>query len=175
MKSTKKCGCGCGDFTSFATVSSKKWGWIKGQPVGFIRGHNGRLRPSGIISFIIDDETGCWIRQRSKIPNGYGHSTVQNEQVSAHIFVYEKLKGTIPKTLELDHCCRNPACVNPDHLEPVTHAENCRRGKRAELKHETVMELKRLFNSGSNISELSRNYGLDRHTIRSAVKGGPWA
>jgi hypothetical protein len=48
--------------------------------------------------------------------------------VRAHRFAYEALIGPIPEGLELDHLCRNPRCVNPDHLEPVTHEENMRRG-----------------------------------------------
>ena len=35
--------------------------------------------------------------------------------------------GSIPDGLHLDHLCRVPACVNPEHLEPVTLAENNRR------------------------------------------------
>lgn len=46
----------------------------------------------------------------------------------AHRAVYEALVGPIPPELELDHLCRNPACVNPAHLEPVTRKENVRRG-----------------------------------------------
>jgi hypothetical protein len=42
---------------------------------------------------------------------------------------YEMLVGPVPDGLELDHLCRVPACVNPDHLEPVTHIENVRRGR----------------------------------------------
>lgn len=46
----------------------------------------------------------------------------------AHVVVYELLVGPVPDGLELDHLCRNIGCVNPAHLEPVTHAENVRRG-----------------------------------------------
>lgn len=48
----------------------------------------------------------------------------------AHRVVYESLVGPIPAGLELDHTCRVRRCVNPDHLEPVTHAENQRRSRR---------------------------------------------
>ena len=47
----------------------------------------------------------------------------------AHRVSWELLVGPIPEGLELDHLCRNHGCVNPDHLEPVTHAVNVRRGR----------------------------------------------
>ena len=46
----------------------------------------------------------------------------------AHVGVYESEIGFIPKGLELDHLCRNTLCVNPEHLEPVTHRINVLRG-----------------------------------------------
>lgn len=46
----------------------------------------------------------------------------------AHRFSYEIARGPVPDGLVLDHLCRMPSCVNPDHLEPVTQIENCRRG-----------------------------------------------
>lgn len=59
---------------------------------------------------------------------GYGHMTVNNKQVGAHRVSYRAFKGKIPEGLELDHLCRMPCCVNPDHLEPVTRQENVKRG-----------------------------------------------
>ena len=48
--------------------------------------------------------------------------------MGAHRIVYELIKGKIPEGLFIDHLCRVRNCVNPDHLEPVTHEENIRRG-----------------------------------------------
>ena len=46
----------------------------------------------------------------------------------AHRMIYELLVGPIPDGLEIDHLCRNRGCVNPGHMEPVTHRENLMRG-----------------------------------------------
>lgn len=70
----------------------------------------------------------CWEWQATRTSAGYGHFHVSGRLVSSHRFAYELLVGPIPEGLELDHLCRNPACVNPAHLEPVTHSENILRG-----------------------------------------------
>lgn len=62
-------------------------------------------------------------------PQGYGNVRYDGRSTSAHRLVYTLLVGPIPAGLELDHTCGNRRCVRPDHLEPVTHAENVRRGR----------------------------------------------
>lgn len=79
-------------------------------------------------NFVRKDKSGCWIWTGGKA-NGYGQFTaLKRKQVKAHRFSYELLRGPIPVGLVLDHLCRTPACVNPDHLEPVTGDENILRG-----------------------------------------------
>lgn len=78
-------------------------------------------------SIIEDTATGCWLWQKTLNRDGYALIWVHNKAHSAHRFMYEFLCGTIPDGLELDHLCRVRNCVNPEHLEPVTRAENMRR------------------------------------------------
>jgi hypothetical protein len=78
--------------------------------------------------FISPEPTsGCWLWLGSTDSGGYGVIKICSTLRQAHRIFYEMLKHPIPEGLELDHLCRVHCCVNPDHLEPVTHAENQRR------------------------------------------------
>lgn len=71
----------------------------------------------------------CWNWTGCVVVAGYGRFGVGNGVVAnAHRWAYEYLVGPIPEGADLDHLCRNRACVNPDHLEPVTRGDNVLRG-----------------------------------------------
>jgi hypothetical protein len=74
----------------------------------------------------VDKESSapCWIWTGAKTGKGYG----MFEGRGAHVYALESKIGPMPDGLVPDHLCRNPPCVNPDHLEPVTPRENTLRG-----------------------------------------------
>ena len=73
-------------------------------------------------------ESGCWEWGAYRDPNGYGKYRFNGETRLAHRVAYLRLHGPVPKGLEIDHLCRNRACVRVSHLEAVTHRENTLRG-----------------------------------------------
>jgi hypothetical protein len=73
-------------------------------------------------------ESGCLIWMGQCEHGGYGMVWFEGKKRLAHRVSYLLHKGTIPEGQTLDHLCRVPACINPDHLEPVTRRENTLRG-----------------------------------------------
>lgn len=80
--------------------------------------------------WIEDPATGCWLWQGTVSNKGYGqfYNYDIKKPSLAHRWLYEQLHGALPLDVVLDHLCRTPACVNPEHLEPVTQQINMQRG-----------------------------------------------
>lgn len=81
------------------------------------------------------DDNGCWLWCRRLDRHGYGEMRRDKRKVGVHRAAYELAKGPVPDGLVIDHLCRVRRCANPDHMEPVTNAENLRRGKSRERSH----------------------------------------
>ena len=82
---------------------------------------------------------GCW-NWTGALVDGYGQFWNGNKLVPAHQYSYEIFVGPIPEGLQLDHLCRNRACVEPSHLEVVTLQENIRRGLTGKLNNTNALK-----------------------------------
>lgn len=141
--SVRLCECGCGQPTKIAKLTDRRRGTVKGQPNRFLKGHHiavynrvaKKLPGPGYLVQDCGYTTPCWVWQRFINPGGYGMLKIDGRTKVAHRDSYERLVGPIPEGLELDHLCRVRACVNPDHLEPVTGRVNILRGEGQGAKH----------------------------------------
>ena len=78
---------------------------------------------------IPEPNTGCILWTAVCDRGGYARMSLGRTMASAHRVAYELANGPIPEGLDIDHKCRVRSCVNPEHLEPVSHRENIRRGE----------------------------------------------
>lgn len=84
---------------------------------------------------VTEDDNGCWNFQGAKT-EGYGVIGLGGRDAGndyTHRVTYRYFVGEIPSGLDLDHLCRNRACCNPWHVEPVTRLVNTSRGLRWHL------------------------------------------
>ena len=82
---------------------------------------------------IPEPNSGCWLWIASVKDTGYAMFSVNGRPQNGHRVSYISLVGAVPDGLQLDHLCRNRACVNPTHLEPVTPRVNTMRGALARI------------------------------------------
>lgn len=68
--------------------------------------------------------SGCWLWIGARDANGYGQFYLNGRVIGAHRAVWFFHAGALPNSPAMDHKCRNHSCVNPGHLEPVTHRVN---------------------------------------------------
>jgi len=80
-----------------------------------------------------EPNSGCWIWLGHLTPKGYGRIQWGGTEIYVHRAAWLFFRGPIGNGLEIDHLCRMRCCVNPDHLEPVTHADNVRRSDAGKL------------------------------------------
>jgi len=172
------CWCGCGGKTPLSRQSRSDRGDVRGTPVRYIMGHKAfaALSPVEYIERDCGYKTPCWVWQRAKgSRDGYGRKGVGRRVLLAHRVYFERVRGPIPKGLQLDHLCRVRACVNPDHLEPVTSKTNVRRGSGPKLSLSVVPKIRARFEAGESMRSIGRSLGVSHHTISAAIQGRSWS
>lgn len=87
--------------------------------------------PERLARRVVVSNAGCWEWQGETNRSGHGRISWKGTRRSIYRVTYELAGGVVPDGYEMDHLCRNPRCCNPQHVEPVTHAENMRRGRQA--------------------------------------------
>lgn len=129
------CHCGCGQKTNLAKQS--RYGYIKGEPVRFIHGHQGRVfRPPHNPRTLserfwerVKKTEDCWLWSGLRYSNGYGHINASGHNganLLAHRVSWEIHNGPIPDGYHVCHKCDTPPCVNPEHLFLGTRSDNMR-------------------------------------------------
>lgn len=166
------CQCGCGERTWVPPHNKRGRGIAAGVPRPFVAGHH--MRPKKP-RYTVDGKTGCWIWQWNKC-KGYGYAWDPKRRTMnyVHIMLYESVFGPVPRDRELDHKCRRTDCVNPAHLEPVTHAENIRRGRNAKLTSDEARQIRELRKAGVALRAIARRFGVSIPAVCHVMSGRCW-
>lgn len=135
-------------------------------------------RPKTPHLFVVEDRgyaTPCHVWTRAKGSHGYGSIKVDGVVLLAHRRFYELAKGPIPAGAHLDHLCRVPLCVNAEHLEAVTQAENVRRGTATKLAPTQVEEIRTRRRAGETTVALAAEFDIRPCSVSKIDLGMTWA
>lgn len=199
----KLCECGCGQPAPIARQTNATFGYIKGQPMRFLRGHGtkGRKLPKQSVEerfwkYIdkLDGNNSCWLWVGSKNRHGYGTITVDGKSLLAHRVSWEIHFGAIPSHesyhgLCVLHKCDNPPCVRPDHLFLGTNRDNAidkidknrqavfagEHNPRSVLTEKDVKEIRGRCADGERQTDIAREYGVSKYAVWRVIHRKNWA
>lgn len=127
---------------------------------------------------MFEPNTGCWLWNGPWNHAGYGSFKLHNSNVRSHKISFIHFKGLVRPGLSVAHKCHTRCCVNPDHLESISHKQNCiDRNKRkiyCNKGHLFTDENKKPQNKGKSYccricaNEANRLYRLQRKADRSS-------
>lgn len=178
------CQCGCGQKTRIAPQSHTREGWVKGEPLRYIQGHNNPHYNSVVDYFWSRVTPGmpdeCWLWQGFRNPQGYGQFNYHKKAYRVPRLCWEIHFGAIPEGLWVLHRCDNPPCCNPNHLFLGTPTDNAQdmiqKGRRvithgedhpfAKLTNKQAKEIRSMYATGMySQRKLSGLFGVSTRVI----------
>lgn len=112
-------------------------------------------------------ENGCWVWQKSKSIHYEGKS------VSLLSMAYTTLVGPVPEGHVVSTTCKNPKCVNPEHLYSCKRGEKLAQSTR-KLNEDQVREIRKKYAEGSSLSKLGKEFGVKPATISHIINRRVW-
>lgn len=184
---TQLCACGCGLPTSLITRSNKYDGSVAGAYRRYRVGHGNR-KPKPTVEFLrqsttVNVQTGCWEWVGRLAATGYGMLCVGRKGAGAHRVMYKLTHGDIPVGHQIRHKCDNRKCINPDHLETGTIADNMRdkaergRATRGSSHHSSKLtedQARLIKHSSEGPAALARLFGVSERAITFIKSGRNW-
>lgn len=184
--SAARCACDCG-----GEVVRQRGGLVRGvaQSCGCLAVENSPL--TALMKVMVKESDDCIETPTCRGPLGYGVVRLDGKNERAHRISYAHSTGQTLADLadvHIRHKCDNPACVNPRHLEPGTHADNMHdmfsRGRRiaavgeqaskAKLVTQQVLELRRRAAAGEKRSNLALAFGIGKTSVRAIILRKSW-
>ena len=182
------CHCGCGGKTRLARQTQTRRGDVRGEPIRFIKGHNG-ARPLAARFWSKVDRRGpdeCWPWIGSTNQQGYGQIRDGTARLASRVAWEMHTGASVPEDLFVLHRCDNPPCVNPAHLFLGTLADNNRdmrekgrgcRGEKAptaKLTEADVRNIRAQVSRGEDQGRLASAFSVSQSTISLIAAGKRW-
>lgn len=136
------------------------------------------------VTWVVRPDTGCWECDSHK-PHHSGYTMLKRHAYKGalHRLMYMRANGPIPDRLFIRHKCDNPRCINPDHLEPGTPADNVRdrvergrgaRGERAGRARLTEAQVRMIRSSNRTAREWAEKFGVGVSTVQFVKQRRSW-
>jgi len=185
------CECGCGQRTKISQRTNARYGWKKGEPLHYIKGHSGyHPWPASFWQkAIANPDNGCMEWHGSMFQDGYGSVFLDGRNQYAHRVAYELTYGPIPNGKLVCHKCNNRRCCNPKHLYAGTQTDNVRDCIMANRRHDCigvldgnakltdaqVTDIRTLYRPRKVTQDyLAAKFGVSRSTVGYIIRGEHW-